>query len=269
MRRPSVTRHVMSRLGEYPGKVHDLYLFRVMDTRLDGIFICLALAKKLLTRDFQYTVNQGSKTKVFIRPSGTDDKATLLAASEFKYMLNHYHIKIIKIEELHYKPVSKDFSLNKPVSTFPCSYDHLSVEMMTELSYPVGFSSQGDNIDGFCNTIMSETTMSLLGISEGVQSGLLNVIVKYFVQPSTIGLALEVIPTDFEFKYAIDQNGSFYMKFKKPEQAEAIARRHYFIGGKMIKFCYVRTVEQLDEQDDTGKLSFHKKHHTDDFYVLF
>jgi hypothetical protein len=111
--------------------------------------------------------------------------------------------------------------------------------------------------------------MSLLGITEGAQSGLLNVIVKYYVQPSTIGLALEVIPSDLEFKFAIDQDGTFYMKFKKPEQAEAVARRHYFIGGKMIKFYYVKTVEQLDEQADRGKLPFYKKHHIDDFYELF
>jgi hypothetical protein len=140
---------------------------------------------------------------------------------------------------------------------------------MSELSYPVGFSNEGDNIDGFCNTRMSATTMSLLGISEGAQAGLLNVIVKYFVQPATIGLALEVIPSNFEFKFAIDQNGTFYMKFKKPEQAEAVARRHYIIGGKMIKFYYVNTVEQLDEQADTGKLPFYRRRHIDDFYERF
>ncbi|KAM0856159.1 hypothetical protein ACQ4PT_049301 [Festuca glaucescens] len=266
-RRPSVTRHVMSRLGEYPGAVSDLYLFHVIGfTRLDGIFHALALAKKLLTREFQYTVNQSSKTKVFIRPSGTVDKATLEATSEMKYRLDHRDIKIIKIAELHFKSAVKDLSLNKPLSTFPCSYYHLSVERMSELSYPVGYSSEGDDIDSFVNTIMSASTMSLLGVSEGAQAGLLNVNFKYFAGPPIVGLAIDVIPPNFEFRHAVDQNGNFYMKFRKSEQAEAVARRHYFIGGYMIKFYYVNTVAQLDGQVDKGNLPFYGKGCHEDFY---
>jgi hypothetical protein len=79
--RPSVTRHVLYQLGENVGPVSGLYMFWLLSTtNVDVIFKVLHVVKTMLTREFEYVVNQSLKIKVFIRASCTADNAILEVA---------------------------------------------------------------------------------------------------------------------------------------------------------------------------------------------
>jgi hypothetical protein len=191
--RPSVTRHVLYQLGEKVGPVSGLYMFWLLSTtNIDAIFKVLHVVKTMLTREFEYVVNQSSKIKVFIRASCTADNAILEAAVSKLFQFDFCVIRVIKIHELNIKPVSKDNLLISPVRSFPASYEQLLPSKMAMYEYPSGYSSQSDNIEKFQNPTMSSTTMSLLGIHEGEQKDLLNVIIKYCFGPKLIAHAMSV-----------------------------------------------------------------------------
>jgi hypothetical protein len=133
---------------------------------------------------------------------------------------------------------------------------------MAMLEYPSGYSSQADNIEKFQNPSMSSTTMSLLGIHEGEQKGLLNVIIKYLFGAKLIAYAMHVIPEGFRHKYAIDQDGSFYIKFEDSAVAGGLAATHFFIDNHMIKFYNVVQVTKLSDYADKAnkKISCKERH---------
>jgi hypothetical protein len=203
----------------------------------------------MLTREFEYVVNQSSKIKVFIRASCATDNAILAAAVSKLFQFVFCTIKVLKIHELNLKTISKDRLLSSPVRSFATSYDQLLPSRMAMHGYPSGYSSQGDNIEKF-HPSMSSTTMSLLGIHEGEQKGLLNVIIKYCFGPKLIAHAMHVIPEGFRYKHAIDQDGSLYMKFQDSAQAGGLAGTHFFIDNRMIKFYNVVQVTKLSDYAD-------------------
>jgi hypothetical protein len=196
--RPSVTRHVLSQLAENVGHVSGLYMFWLLSTRnVDAIFKVLHVVKTMLTREFKYVVNQSSKIKVFIRASWIADNAILEAVVSKLFQFDFCTVRVLKIHELNLKTISKDRLLSSPIRSFPASYDQLLPSRMAMHGYPSGYSSQGDNIEKFQNPSMSSTTMSLLGIHEGEQKDLLNVIIKYYFGPKLITHAMHVIPEGF------------------------------------------------------------------------
>src|SRR3954471_2288948 len=132
-------------------------------------FTVLHIAKTLLRREFESVLNDAYEAQVFVRATSTADNDVLESASakEKAFSLAHAVVKIYKIVELNLVPWKEDKLLNMPLCTYPQEYDHLSVDRMRQLSYPTGFSCQGDPIEKWKNPHLSETTMNILGVSEG------------------------------------------------------------------------------------------------------
>lgn len=269
-RKPQVTQHVLARLGERTGPVNGLFLFRLLgSTGTEGIFTVLHIAKTLLRREFEFVLNDAYEAQVFVRATSTADNDVLESASakEKAFSLAHAVVKIYKIVELNLVPRKEDKLLNMPLCTYPQEYDHLSVDRMRQLSYPTGFSCQGDPIEKWKNPHLSETTMNILGVSEGTPAGLTRVVVKYMFRTGTICYPLSVVPSDFRFKHAVDQDGSLYMKFVDPVNAEAMARRNYFVDRFMIKFYLVNSVTKCSKYFDKAKTNkVHYRNHPDDSF---
>ena len=270
LKKPSVTMDVMEQLRERPGLItYGLFLFRVTtEYGPASVWFALHVAKKLLSREFEFVVKQSSKTKVFIRPSGSSDNAILEAASDVSFRLDNRTVKIVKVHELMVKDRTKDILLKSPVSSFPASYDQLSVEEMAAVGYPAGYSGQADLIERYTHVQMSATVMSILGVSQGKPRGLVSVMIKYFPHAHHINDAIKAVPSDFPFKLVVDHDGMIFMKFANPSHAEAMSSRNYFIDGHMIKFYHVQFARPIYPSNDKSYLPLYSTTVNDDSFQI-
>ncbi|KAM0887850.1 hypothetical protein ACQ4PT_028729 [Festuca glaucescens] len=102
------------------------------------------------------------------------------------------------------------------------------------------------------NPSMSASTMWTLGVMEGTVDSLLKVEIKYLPSPEDFVYALRVgnIPN---VKWAVDEDGSMYMKFQDCLHSDFTAIHHFFVGGRiMLKFHKVVTVKYLDSLELNG-----------------
>ncbi|KAM0870481.1 hypothetical protein ACQ4PT_039988 [Festuca glaucescens] len=95
------------------------------------------------------------------------------------------------------------------------------------------------------NPSLSASTMWILGVEEGVGDCLLKVEIKYLAIPKDFVYALRVanIP---DVKWAVDEDGSLYMKFRNHLESDFTSIHHFFIGGRMmLKFHRVVTTRKI------------------------
>jgi hypothetical protein len=64
-----------------------------------------------------------------------------------------------------------------------------------------------------------------------------------------------VIPFKDLFSFAIDQDGSLYVKFFHPEDADYMVSMHFYFARTMIKFYKLNSVNKKMEYFDKSKLS--------------
>ena len=121
-RKPHVTQHVLACRAERTGPVSGLFLFRLFgSTVIEGIFTILHIAKTLLSREFDFVLNDANETQVFVRATSTADNDVLGSASaiEISFSLAYAVVKIYKIVELNLVPRKEEKLLNMTVFTYP------------------------------------------------------------------------------------------------------------------------------------------------------
>ncbi|KAM0885336.1 hypothetical protein ACQ4PT_030417 [Festuca glaucescens] len=162
-------------------------------------------------------------------------------------------LKICKVSFLETLPEDEDIFLKESVKTFSASMENRSITQQKLLGYPVGYSDVSLDMESEENIRMTDTTMKILGVSEGSPEGLVRVNLKYLLSPEYIAHAYSVVQSPEFVKFAVDYNSKLYMKFKIPMHAEVMTKSHYFVDRFMIKFYSVKTVKKCSFMEDIGR----------------
>jgi hypothetical protein len=86
--------------------------------------------------------------------------------------------------------------------------------------------------------------MEGLGIDEGSVDCLLKVDINYLGRPRDFLFALRIASYPY-FRFAVDQDGSMYMRFQSNTESDITAMYHFFVGRRlMVKFYKVISVKK-------------------------
>jgi hypothetical protein len=123
------------------------------------------------------------------------------------------------------------------------------------VGYPQGFSDVSEDTVKHMNPYLPESTIGTLEVSIGEKQALLKVNVKHMNFPGSFMYALHAIPFSGLFKFAVDQDGSMYVKFDHPEDADYMAIMHFFFARTMIKFYKLNSLNNMSKYIDKSEIS--------------
>ena len=107
-----------------------------------------------------------------------------------------------------------------------------------------------EDIDQHLNPTMSASSMRTLGVEEGEGDRLLKVDIKYLGRPRDFLYALYVTNL-LGAKFAVDQDGSLYMKFQTKLESDITSIYHILVRRyTMIKFYKVVSVKKRNAYFD-------------------
>jgi sensor histidine kinase YesM len=252
--RVQVSKFVLNKLGVTVGPVTDLFLVKnLFCYQTVGVFKCLHIINKIIGTDFDFIVNQTRQCEIFVRCTTPAASGKLVNVLPLTFKFDDSRVKISKNNFLEALREDEDIFFKEPVKTFAASMENRSIIQQKFLGYPVGYSDVMLDMDSEQNIRMADTTMKIIGVSEGYQEGLVRVDLKYLLSPEYIPHAYSVVQSPKYLKFAVDQNMKLDMKFQIPMHAEVMTKSHYFVDRFMIKFYTVKTVKKCSFMEDLGK----------------
>jgi hypothetical protein len=121
-----------------------------------------------------------------------------------------------------------------------------------------------EDIDLHLNPTLSVSTMEGLGIDEGSVDCLLKVDINYLGRPRDFLFALRIASYPY-FRFAVDQDGSMYMRFQSNTESDITAMYHFFVGRRlMVKFYKVITVKKRNHHFDVSGETIWWRAHIED-----
>ena len=252
--RVQVSKFLLSKLGLTPGPVTNLFLVKNLSCfEPAGVFKCLHVINKLVGTEFDFIVNQSRQCEVFVRCMTPVACTKLHDVLPLTFKFDEARVKFCKVSFLETLPEDEDIFLKEPAKTFSASMENRSITQQKLLGYPAGYSDVSLDMDYEENIRMTDTTMKILGVSEGSQEGLVRVNLKYLLSPEYIAHAYSVVQSPDLVKFVVEYNSKLYMKFKIPMMAEVMTKSHYFVDRFMIKFYLVKTVRKCSFMEDIGR----------------
>lgn len=167
--RAQVSRVIMNFLGAAPGPIDDMFLVKtVCCWDPDGLFKGLHVIHKLIGNNFDFVVNHNIECQLLVRPTNPYATKKLEEALQYTFKFDEKRVKIYKLVGLDLLPLIEDIfqTYHSAVTSLPLPeffIEDLFIDLETTQ-----------------NPIMSETTMSILGVVEGQHNqGLLAVKVQF------------------------------------------------------------------------------------------
>ena len=234
-----LSRFVMDYLGLQPGIVSGVMLVRVhMSARPESIFHALHTIKNVVTGSITYMVNSTRRAELVVKLSHPWD-ADWMDCSRGIFRFDDNLIKCFLIATVGLLPEEEDDIFRSNIQDF-----HASAEGIHVLNYPRGYNTAMEEMDLHLNPTMSASTMDTLGVEEGSVECLLKVNIQYIGGPRDFLYALRVANFPY-IRFAVDQDGSMYIRFQRKDESDMVAMHHFFVGGRlMVKFYKVASVKK-------------------------
>ncbi|KAM0856160.1 hypothetical protein ACQ4PT_049301 [Festuca glaucescens] len=192
--RVQVSKFLLSKLGVTVGPVTDLFLVKnLFCHQTVGVFKCLHIINKLIDTEFDFIVNQSRQCEIFVRCTTPAAFVKLVDVLPLTFNFDDARVKISKINFLEALPEDEDIFFKEPVKTFAASMENRSISQQKFLGYQVGYSDVMLDMESEQNIRMADTTMKILGVSEGSQEGLVRLNLKYLLSPEYIAHAYSVV----------------------------------------------------------------------------
>jgi hypothetical protein len=157
-------------------------------------------------------------------------------------------IKCIKVHSVGLLPEEEEEE--EDIQTTSIQNFHHSAEGHSVLHYPPGYSSLMEDMDFHLHPTLSVSTMEALGIDEGIIDCVLKVDIKYLGRPRDFLFALRIASYPY-FRFAVDQDGTMYMRFQSNTECDCTAMYHFFVGRcLMVKFYKVISVKKRNRHFD-------------------
>jgi hypothetical protein len=230
-RRPALSRFVLEYLGVAPGPVNDIFVVKNMFcSTTDGLFAAQHVLRTLVSSIFRCIVNQTTEAQLIVRCSIPSD-VERLDGENVTFKFDDKFVRFYKIFSVSVAPDEEDVTSHPDIKPFPAF-----IEGNTVVGYPRGFSDENEDMDNHLNPYIALSTMEALNLGVGDFERMLKVNVKYMNFPGIYLYAIHVIPFKGLFDFAIDQDGSMYVKFNQKEHADYMASMHFFFARRMFKF---------------------------------
>ena len=221
-RNPALSRFVMGYLGLQPGQVDGVMLVCVhMSSQPENIFHALHTVKKLVTGSITYIVNSTPRAQLVVKCSHPWD-ADRLDYSNGIFKFDDIFIKCIKLASVALLPVEDDEIFQSSIQDFHASAEDIDV------LYPRGYTTVMEEMELHLNPYLSASTMETLGLEEGNVERLVKVNIQYIGGPNEFLYALRIANFPF-FRFAVDEDGSMYIRFQGRAESDMIAMHHFFV----------------------------------------
>jgi hypothetical protein len=262
-RRPVVSRFVLEYLGLEPGAVNDVMLVCVrFSFRTESLFNAIHTVQSLFTAPIRYMINTSNNSQLLVRCSNPVD-TYLLGSDRIMFKHDDKLIICIKVQTLSLMPPSEDSFFYGNVQQFLAVHEGMDI-----LNYPRGFGTPPEDVELHQNPTLSATTMWILGVEEGPADCLLRVELKYFAGPKDFVYALRVANLP-DVKWAVDEEGSLYLKFSSRYAFDYTSINHFFICARlMLKFYKVATVRKRHPAFDGSFKSIYSRQNINDTWAV-
>lgn len=204
----------------------------------ESLFNAIHTVQSLFTAPISYVINTANRAQLLVKYNNPSN-AQMLYSDKIMFKHDDKLIRCIKVEILRLMSPNEDSFFYSNVQQFLVVHKGVDV-----LNYPRGFGTSPEDVEYHRNPTLSATTMWILGVQEGLADCLLKVELKYLASPKYLVYALCVADLP-DVKWAVDEDGSLYLKFCSHFASDYTSINHFFICGRlMLKFHRVATIRK-------------------------